>query len=54
MLENDYKFILDFNDSHITKDFLSQQTDLYKICMNPKTENLGKYVNIFNILISIY
>lgn len=41
MDEHEYKFFLDFNDNRIAKDFLAEHSDLYRICMNPKSENLG-------------
>ena len=44
MIENEYKFFLDFNDEAITKDFFSEHTDLYKICFNPKSQNLGRLI----------
>ena len=56
MIDNDYKFFLDFNDNEISKDFLSEHSDLYKICMNPNTQNLG-FINknsIENYVVSLY
>jgi len=45
MSESEYKFFLDFNDPLLTKDFLATHTDLHKICMNPKSQNLGFFIS---------